>query len=129
MLSPDEFEPSLIVNSKNPTFEFQTEKSSGPTSLTVHFRDPDLAVSLANDGLRWANDYLLSQEIVDLQRKLDSLGQSLSQLGAEKAYEVKSAEIETSFSVSPLVLENLQQRLIDRQIELCTGKDTAMQQS
>mgnify|MGYP006231107275 CR=1 FL=1 len=31
---------------------------------------------------------------------------------------MKSAEIETSFSVSPLVLENLQQRLIDRQIEL-----------
>ncbi|MEC8542726.1 MAG: Wzz/FepE/Etk N-terminal domain-containing protein [SAR324 cluster bacterium] len=119
LLSPDEFAAaSLIGNPKNPTFEFQTEKSSGLTSLTVHFRDPDLAVSLANDGLRWANDYLLSQEIVDLQRKLDSLGQSLSQLGAEKAIEVKSAEIETSFSVSPLVLENLQQRLIDRQIEL-----------
>ena len=119
LLSPDEFAAaSLIGNPKNPTFEFQTEKSSGLTSLTVHFRDPDLAVSLANDGLRWANDYLLSQEIVDLQRELDSLGQSLSQLGAEKAIEVKSAEIETSFSVSPLVLENLQQRLIDRQIEL-----------
>ena len=119
LLSPAEFAAaSLIGNPKNPTFEFQTEKSSGLTSLTVHFRDPDLAVSLANDGLRWANDYLLSQEIVDLQRELDSLGQSLSQLGAEKAIEVKSAEIETSFSVSPLVLENLQQRLIDRQIEL-----------
>ncbi|MGB0483510.1 MAG: GNVR domain-containing protein [bacterium] len=119
LLSPDEFAAaSLIGNPKNPTFEFQTEKSSGLTSLTVHFRDPDLAVSLANDGLRWANDYLLSQEIVDLQRELDSLGQSLSQLGAEKAIEVKSAKIETSFSVSPLVLENLQQRLIDRQIEL-----------
>ena len=119
LLSPDEFAAaSLIGNPKNPTFEFQTEKSSGLTSLTVHFRDPDLAVSLANDGLRWANDYLLSQEIVDLQRESDSLSQSLIQLGAEKAIEVKSAEIETSFSVSPLVLENLQQRLIDRQIEL-----------
>ena len=118
-LSPDEFAADLLIgDSKNPTFEFQTEKSSGLTSLTVHFRDPDLAVSLANDGLRWANDYLLSQEIVDLQRESDSLSQSLIQLGAEKAIEVKSAEIETSFSVSPLVLENLQQRLIDRQIEL-----------
>ena len=86
--------------------------------MTVYNRDPDLAVSLVNDGLRWANDYLLSQEIVDLQRESDSLSQSLIQLGAEKAIEVKSAEIETSFSVSPLVLENLQQRLIDRQIEL-----------
>ena len=118
-LSPDEFAADLLIgDSKNPTFKFQTEKSSGLTSLTVHFRDPDLAVSLANDGLRWANDYLLSQEIVDLQREADSLSQSLIQLGAEKAIEVKSAEIETSFSVSPLVLENLQQRLIDRQIEL-----------
>ncbi|MEK9974331.1 MAG: GNVR domain-containing protein [Deltaproteobacteria bacterium] len=115
LLSPAEFAAASL---KNPTFEFQTEKSSGLTSLTVHFRDPDLAVSLANDGLRWANDYLLSQEIVGLQRELDSLGQSLSQLGAEKAIEVKSAKIETSLSVSPSVLENLQQRLIDRQIEL-----------
>ena len=50
LLSPDELAAaSLIGNPKNPTFEFQTEKSSGLTSLTVHFRDPDLAVSLAND--------------------------------------------------------------------------------
>ena len=118
-LSPDEFAAaSLIGNTKNPTFEFQTEKSSGLTSLTVKFHDPELATSLANDGLRWANDYLLSQEIIDLQRELDSLGQSLSQLGAEKSIEVKSAEMGNSLSVSPLVLENLQQRLIDRQIEL-----------
>ena len=119
LLSPDEFAAaSLIGNLKNPTFEFQTEKSAGLNSLTVHFRDPDLAVSLANDGLRWANDYLLSEEILDLQRRSDSLSQSLSQLVAEKPIEVKSAAIETSFYVSPLVLENLQQRLIDRQIEL-----------
>ena len=118
-LSPDEFAAaSLIGNTKNPTFEFQTEKSSGLTSLTVKFHDPELATSLANDGLRWANDYLLSQEIIDLQRELDSLGQSLSQLGAEKSIEVKSSEMGNSLSVSPLVLENLQQRLIDRQIEL-----------
>jgi capsular polysaccharide biosynthesis protein len=118
-LSPDEFAAaSLIGNTKNPTFEFQTEKSSGLTSLTVHFHNPELATSLANDGLRWANDYLLSQEIVNLQRELDSLGQSLSQLGTEKSMEVKSAEMGNSLSVSPLVLENLQQRLIDRQIEL-----------
>ena len=119
LLSPDEFAAaSLIGNTKNPTFEFQTEKSSGLISLTVHFHNPELATSLANDGLRWANDYLLSQEIIDLQRELDSLGQSLSQLGTEKSIEVKSAEIGNSLSVSPLVLENLQQRLIDRQIEL-----------
>jgi LPS O-antigen subunit length determinant protein (WzzB/FepE family) len=118
-LSPDEFAAaSLIGNTKNPTFEFQTEKSSGLTSLTVQFHNPELATSLANDGLRWANDYLLSQEIVVTQRELDSLGQSLSQLGAEKSMEVKSAEMGNSLSVSPLVLENLQQRLIDRQIEL-----------
>ncbi len=118
-LSPDEFAAaSLIGNTKNPTFEFQTEKSSGLTSLTVKFHNPELATSLANDGLRWANDYLLSQEIIDLQRELDSLGQSLSQLGAEKSMEVKSAEMGNSLSVSSLVLENLQQRLIDRQIEL-----------
>jgi LPS O-antigen subunit length determinant protein (WzzB/FepE family) len=118
-LSPDEFAAaSLIGNTKNPTFEFQTEKSSGLTSLTVQFHNPELATSLANDGLRWANDYLLSQEIVNLQRELDSLGQSLSQLGSEKSMEVKSAEMGNSLSVSPLVLENLQQRLIDRQIEL-----------
>ncbi len=119
LLSPDEFAAaSLIGNPKNPTFEFQTEKSSGLTSLTVHFRDPDLAVSLANDGLRWANDYLLSQEIVDLQRESDSLEQSLFQLGTEQSVKINSAETKTLFSVSPLVLENLQQRLIDRQIEL-----------
>ncbi len=119
LLSPDEFAAaSLIEDDKNPTFEFQTEKSSGLTSLTVKFYDPELATSLANDGLRWANDYLLSQEIIDLQRELDSLGQSLSQLGAEKSMEVKSAEMGNSLSVSSLVLENLQQRLIDRQIEL-----------
>ncbi|MGA0929211.1 MAG: GNVR domain-containing protein, partial [bacterium] len=118
-LSPDEFAAaSLIGNTKNPTFEFQTEKSSGLTSLTVQFHNPELATSLANDGLRWANDYLLSQEIVVTQRELDSLGQSLSQLGAEKSMEVKSAEMGNSLSVSSLVLENLQQRLIDRQIEL-----------
>jgi len=118
-LSPDEFAAaSLIGNTKNPTFEFQTEKSSGLTSLTVQFHNPELATSLANDGLRWANDYLLSQEIVNLQRELDSLGHSLSQLGTEKSMEVKSAEMGNSLSVSPLVLENLQQRLIDRQIEL-----------
>ena len=118
-LSPDEFAAaSLIGNTKNPTFEFQTEKSSGLTSLTVQFHNPELATSLANDGLRWANDHLLSQEIIDLQRELDSLGQSLSQLGTEKSMEVKSAEMGNSLSVSPLVLENLQQRLIDRQIEL-----------
>jgi len=118
-LSPDEFAAaSLIGNTKNPTFEFQTERSSGLTSLTVQFHNPELATSLANDGLRWANDYLLSQEIVNLQRELDSLGQSLSQLGTEKSMEVKSAEMGNSLSVSPLVLENLQQRLIDRQIEL-----------
>lgn len=118
-LSPDEFAAaSLIGNTKNPTFEFQTEKSSGLTSLTVQFHNPELATSLANDGLRWANDYLLSQEIVNLQRELDILGQSLSQLGTEKSMEVKSAEMGNSLSVSPLVLENLQQRLIDRQIEL-----------
>ncbi len=119
LLSPDEFAAaSLIGNTKNPTFEFQTKRSSGLTSLTVQFHNPELATSLANDGLRWANDYLLSQEIVNLQRELDSLGQSLSQLGAEKSMEVKSAEMGNSLSVSPLVLENLQQRLIDRQIEL-----------
>ena len=119
LLSPDEFAAaSLIGDSKNPTFEFQTEKSSGLTSLTVHFRDPDLAVSLANDGLRWANDYLLSQGIIDLQRELDSLEQSLVQLGTEQSIEMNSAETKTSFSVSPVVLANLQQRLIDRQIEL-----------
>ena len=119
LLSPDEFAAaSLNKDTKNPTFEFQTEKSSGLTSLTVHFQNPELATSLANDGLRWANDYLLSQEIADLQRELDSLGKSLSQLGAEKSIEVKSVEMGNSFSVSPLVLENLQQRLIDRQIEL-----------
>ena len=119
LLSPDEFAAaSLIGNTKNPTFEFQTEKSSGLTSLTVRFHNPELATSLANDGLRWANDYLLSQEIVVTQRELDSLGQSLSQLGTEKSMEVKSAEMGNSLSVSPLVLENLQQRLIDRQIEL-----------
>lgn len=118
-LSPDEFAAaSLIGNTKNPTFEFQTEKSSGLTSLTVQFHNPELATSLANDGMRWANDYLLSQEIVNLQRELDILGQSLSQLGTEKSMEVKSAEMGNSLSVSPLVLENLQQRLIDRQIEL-----------
>jgi uncharacterized protein involved in exopolysaccharide biosynthesis len=114
-LSPDEFAAASLMEN---TFEFQTEKSSGLTSLTVKFHDPELATSLANDGLRWANDYLLSQEIIDLQRELDSLGQSLSQLGAEKSIEVKSAEMGNSLSVSPLVLENLQQRLIDRQIEL-----------
>ena len=119
LLSPDEFAAaSLIGNTKNPTFEFQTDKSSGLASLTVQFHNPELATSLANDGLRWANDYLLSQEIVKLQRELDSLGQSLSQLGTEKSMEVKSAEMGNSISVSPLVLENLQQRLIDRQIEL-----------
>ena len=119
LLSPDEFAAaSLIGNTKNPTFAFQTEKSSGLTSLTVQFHNPELATSLANDGLRWANDYLLSQEIIDLQRELNSLGQSLSQLGTEKSMEVKSAEMGNSLSVSPLVLENLQQRLIDRQIEL-----------
>lgn len=118
-LSPDEFAAaSLIGNTKNPTFEFQTEKSSGLTSLTVQFHNPELVTSLANDGMRWANDYLLSQEIVNLQRELDTLGQSLSQLGTEKSMKVKSAEMGNSLSVSPLVLENLQQRLIDRQIEL-----------
>jgi len=116
--SPDEFAAaSLIGDTKNPTFEFQTEKFSGLTLLTVQFHNPELVTSLANDGLRWANDYLVSQEIMDLQREVDSLSQSLSQLGAEKSIEVISAEIETSFSVSPLVLENLQQRLMDRQIE------------
>ena len=119
LLSPDEFAAaSLIGDSKNPTFEFQTEKSSGLNSLTVHFRDPDLAVSLANDGLRWANDYLLSQGIIDLQRELDSLQQFFVQLGTEQSVEINSAETKTSFSVSPVVLANLQQRLIDRQIEL-----------
>jgi len=119
LISPDEFAAaSLIGNTKNPTFAFQTEKSSGLKSLTVQFHNPELATSLANDGMRWANDYLLSQEIVNLQRELDSLGQSLSQLGAEQSMEVKSAEMGNSLSVSPLVLENLQQRLIDRQIEL-----------
>ena len=119
LLSPDEFAAaSLIENTKNPTFAFQAEKYSGLTSLTVQFHNPELATSLANDGLRWANDYLLSQEIVDLQRELDSLGQFLRQLGTEKSNEVKSAEMGNSISVSPLVLKNLQQRLIDRQIEL-----------
>ena len=118
-LSPDEFAAALLTGSnKNPTFEFQAEKSSGLKSLTVQFHNPELATSLANDGLRWANDYLLSQEIIDLKRELDSLGQSLRQLGTEKSIEVKSAEMGNSLSVSPLVLENLQQRLIDRQIEL-----------
>jgi len=114
-LSPDEFAAASLIEN---TFEFQTEKSSGLTSLTVQFHNPELATSLANDGLRWANDYLLSQEIVNLQGELDSLGQSLSQLGTKKSMEVKSAEMGNSLSVSPLVLENLQQRLIDRQIEL-----------
>ena len=118
-LSPDEFAADLLIgDSEKPTFKFQTEKSSGLTSLTVHFRDPDLAVSLANDGLRWANDYLLSQEIIDLQLQLDSLEQSLVQLGTEQSVEMNSAETKTSFSISPIVLANLQQRLIDRQIEL-----------
>ncbi len=119
LLSPDEFAAaSLIENTKNPTFAFQAEKSSGLTSLTVQFHNPELATSLANDGLRWANDYLISEKIIDLQRELDSLGQSLRQLGTEKSMEVKSAEMGNSLSVSFLVLENLQQRLIDRQIEL-----------
>ena len=118
-LSPDEFAADLLIgDSKNPTFAFQTEKSSGLTSLTVHFRDPDLAVSLANDGLRWANDYLLSQGIIDLQGELDSLEQSFVQLGTEQSVEMNSAETKTSFAVSPVVMANLQQRLIDRQIEL-----------
>ena len=119
LLSPDEFAAaSLIEDAKTSVFEFQTEKSSGLTSLTVYFRDPDLAASLANDGLRWANDYLLSQEISDLQRELDSLSQTLRRLGSQKFIELNSAEKETSFSVSPLILENLQQRLVDRQIEM-----------
>ena len=118
-LSPDEFAADLLIgDSKNPTFKFQTEKSSGLTSLTVYYRDPDLAVSLANDGLRWANDYLLSQGIIDLQGELDSLEQSLVQLGTEQSVKMNSAETKTSFSFSPTVLANLQQRLIDRQIEL-----------
>ena len=118
-LSPDEFAADLLIgDSEKPTFKFQTEKSSGLTSLTVHFRDPDLAVSLANDGLRWANDYLLSREIIDLQLQLDSLEQSLVELGTEQSVEMNSAETKTSFSISHIVLANLQQRLIDRQIEL-----------
>ncbi len=115
LLSPDEFAAASLIGN---TFDFQTEKSSGLTSLTAHFGDPDLAVSLANDGLRWANDYLLSQEIVDLQRELDSLEQSLVQLGIEQSVKMNSAETKTSFSFSPTVMANLQQRLIDRQIEL-----------
>jgi hypothetical protein len=119
LLSPDEFAAaSLIEDAKTSVFEFQTEKSSGLTSLTVYFRDPDLAASLANDGSCWANDYLLSQEISDLQRELDSLSQTLRRLGSQKFIELNSAEKETSFSVSPLILENLQQRLVDRQIEM-----------
>ena len=119
LLSPDEFAAALLIgDTKNPTFKFQTEGSSRLTSLTVHYRDPDLAVSLANDGLRWANDYLLSKGIIDLQRELDSLEQSLVQLGTEQSVKMNSAETKTSFSYSPTVLANLQQRLIDRQIEL-----------
>ena len=118
-LSPDEFAAaSLIGDAKTPVFVFHTENSSGLTSLTVHFRDPDLASSLANDGLRWANDYLLSLEIINLQRELGILSQSLSKMDSNKYIELNSAEKKHSFSISPLVLENLQQRLIDRQIEL-----------
>ena len=118
-LSPDEFAAaSLIEDAKNPVFVFHTENSSGLTSLTVHFRDPNLASSLANDGLRWANDYLLSLEIIKLQRQLDILSQSLSKMDSNKYIELNSAEKKSSFSISPFALENLQQRLIDRQIEL-----------
>lgn len=118
-LSPDEFAAaSLIEDAKNPVFVFHTENSSGLTSLTVHFRDPNLASSLANDGLRWANDYLLSLEIIKLQRELDILSQSLSKMDSNKYIELNSAEKKSSFSISPFALENLQQRLIDRQIEL-----------
>ena len=118
-LSPDEFAAaSLIEDAKNPVFVFHTENSSGLTSLTVHFRDPNLASSLANDGLRWANDYLLSLEIIKLQRELDILSQSLSKMDSNKYIELNSAEKNSSFSISPFALENLQQRLIDRQIEL-----------
>ena len=53
-----------------------------------------------------------------MQRELDSLEQSLVQLGTEQSVEMNSAETKTSFSVSPVVMANLQQRLIDRQIEL-----------
>ena len=118
-LSPDEFAAaSLIEDAKNPVFVFHTENLSGLTSLTVHFRDPNLASSLANDGLRWANDYLLSLEIIKLQRELDILSQSLSKMDSNKYIELNSAEKKSSFSISPFALENLQQRLIDRQIEL-----------
>ena len=118
-LSPDEFAAaSLIEDAKNPVFVFHTENLSGLTSLTVHFRDPNLASSLANDGLRWANDYLLSLEIIKLQRQLDILSQSLSKMDSNKYIELNSAEKNSSFSISPFALENLQQRLIDRQIEL-----------
>ena len=119
LLSPDEFAASsLIGDGKNPVFEFQTEQSSGLTSLTVHYRDPDLVTSLANDGLLWANDHLISQEIFNLQWQLEGLRQSLAQLGSKRLAANVTSAIGSQSSVSSAIFENLQPRLIDRQIEL-----------